>query len=1229
MMKLTDNLIIKKLLIIFIFASIFFISVSFFSSSFAADFIVPNSSGEPVTIDISGLDLIPDIEVTIGNFPIQPRPYRTSDTKILVVFPLPLSSSEKTLIVKAGNSSISKTISFRASQTGILKNSLLPDLEKARSGNSITKISDGRVVLIGGSKTLADEPLNSIEIFDPETGKSELLKSPNGLKSSALQVFRSQHTATYLGITNSPLGMIIGPVEQILVIGGFSQNGVLEDSIEIVEIKVGTLQGTSTLLTSKKAKLNKARIFHTASLLPNGTVLIAGGQGRISMAALGAINSIELFDPITRTIQSSGISLDTPRLLHTATTLQNGNILIAGGFTNDKQDEFGFGKATETAELVNVSNLSIKKVGTLINKEGIGGHSAVLLTNGLVLITGGSSDFFSSRTKDDLKGVTRSTVQFYDPSSEAFNPLLSKSGGNQSLEISRFLHQSVLLPNGNVAIVGGLNIKAGGSATSLISTPISTIEIFNPDLLTFSVSLKADKLPSLETATGRILPSAILVTPKSKTYGLLSASDSNTLINCAVYVTGGFTNGLGRLPSKTSELIQIESAATIEGRKILLSPDALIRGSYLSELLVNLDKFSKVPSVKVEPQTVNLSNSNSFMANIKALTSNNEIVLLKAETTDPNNSVIISPSLFQVGENITVNRKDNSVQGQFELTILPADATKDFIGAKVKVNIADSSKPFLSTVPGFGVSLGTQSPDNSDKVQVKVFSQDGTTELTSIPSNTQVTATVTNPQILNLGGTGISSIVGTLATQFSLNAIKPGSTSVNFTINFPDVLPVAIPVEITGTPSFSTAPIDTTILTTLLNSGVEVSNVTKLSPTIVSLEDIRLSTSNKLFPLYVPINLLSSVDNSHIVGLFTLRPIFGIDLLNALPRTLVNVQGIAFKSPLSSEPTAIGGIVLDDKTQKPLAFLAASDGIRSFTYEESVSKNLDGALVMINGLTDVKALKPFDDLQNTPKIALVKGSMLLVIDDESGDTESSATLSANGLELELTKVDNKAAAVVSTGSGGVDLVLAITDQAPRVINFQLPGNTKNISVVDKLGGQAGPFVVAYDGLDTLSIVNLLDVNAPVKTIKTTGDKISKIDYVGRFTVNGMITDVLIGAAQRGVVLFDLNNLTNIPVNDALKIKNKIEDLLVIDGIAYLALGADGISALSVGALIDSKDTTPATIATFKKNKLTTIKSNGKEEILTKTLNANKLAGSKPFLLSSGLDNNLTIIRVSP
>ena len=227
---------IKKLLIKVFLTSLFlYFSIS---SSFAVDFIVPNSSGEPIVIDVSDLNLITGIDVSIGEFTDQPRSYRDSNTKSIAIFPPAASNSEKTIQIRAGSTTISKTISFRSSPNGNLRNSLLPDLREARAGNTATKISDGRVVLIGGSKGLADEPLSSLEVFNPETGKSEFLKTPDNSKKARLQISRSQHTATYLGISNSSVGMISTPVEQILLTGGFSAGGSLENSIEIIEINV-------------------------------------------------------------------------------------------------------------------------------------------------------------------------------------------------------------------------------------------------------------------------------------------------------------------------------------------------------------------------------------------------------------------------------------------------------------------------------------------------------------------------------------------------------------------------------------------------------------------------------------------------------------------------------------------------------------------------------------------------------------------------------------------------------------------------------------------------------------------------------------------------------------------------------------------------------------------------------------------------------------------------------
>ncbi|OGI18841.1 MAG: hypothetical protein A3B68_06315 [Candidatus Melainabacteria bacterium RIFCSPHIGHO2_02_FULL_34_12] len=1196
---------------------------------YAADFIVPNSSGEPVVIDIANLNLISDIDVTIADFPNQPRPYRDSNTKSLVVFPPPFSGPEKTIVVRAGSSTVSKTISYRPSLNGVLRNSLLPSLVKARAGNTATKISDGRVVLIGGSKGIAESSFDSIEIFNPENGRSTALKTPNEKKESGLKVSRSQHSATYLGITEDPIGMVIGPVEQVLIVGGFSEEGLLESSIEIVEIKVGTNTGTSTLLTGNKSKLKKARIFHSANLLPNGEVLIIGGQGRINMTNFGALNSVELFDPISKSVLPSEITLNTPRLLHTSTTLQNGNILIVGGFTNEKQSEFGIGPATETTELIDVTNLSIKKTGLLFNGENdaVGGHTATLLTNGLVLIIGGSSDFFTRREGDQIEGLSKGVLQFYNPANESFNLITNKSGGNLVLQNTRFLHSSVLLPNGNIAVIGGLNIKAGTSTSTFISTPVTTIEVLNPDLNSFSGSkLVADQAPSLETLTGRILPTAAIVTPKNKTLGLLSASDSSSFLNSALYISGGFTNGIGKLPTKISELVQIESNDTVEGRKISVSPEAFIQGSYLSQLLVSLDDFTKVPSILVEPQTVNLSSSNSFVANLKVLTTNNENILLKSQVNDPNGSIVVSPSLFQVGEDVTIIRKDGTVQGEFEVIFLPADTKDDFIPAKLKVNVSDSAKPFLSSVPAFGVSLSNQAPDNTEMIQLKVFSQDGKTELTSVPSNTQVVATVENPALLNLGGTGISSVTGTLATQFTLNAIKPGSTNINFSISFPDVLSLSVPTEITGTPTFPTTPISSTTLALLSANGAEISTVNRLTPISFSAEDFRLS-SNNLFPLYVPVDLQSSVDSSTITGLFTIRPVFGIDLLTTTPRTPVNGRGDHFRAPLSVEPSAIGGFVSSNLDISPVAVIASSDGLRTLEFDEEVTKNLDGQFNMINSLSDVTSLQLFEF--GRTKIAALKDSKVIVLDQESGDVETSSSLSANGFEMKLTKIDNQNAAVVSVGQKGVDLIFPITDDEPRIVNFELPGITKNITLVEKLGGQAGLFAVVYDGNETISIVNLLDINASVQTISTEGEKISMIDFAGRYTVNGKVTDLLVASTQRDVLLFDLNSFTSVPVDEELNIKSKIEDLVVIDGIAYLALGENGIIALSIGALLNANDEIPAQVAAFKKNTLNVVKSNGKRTTVSKPLNAKILANSKPFLLSSGEGNDITIIRVTP
>jgi hypothetical protein len=82
----------------------------------------------------------------------------------------------------------------------------------------------------------------------------------------------------------------------------------------------------SGIIWSFTGSLNIRRYDHTATLLPNGMVLVAGG-----VRSPGLLASAELYDPARGTWFATG-SLNTGRYEHTATLLQNGNVLVAGGF---------------------------------------------------------------------------------------------------------------------------------------------------------------------------------------------------------------------------------------------------------------------------------------------------------------------------------------------------------------------------------------------------------------------------------------------------------------------------------------------------------------------------------------------------------------------------------------------------------------------------------------------------------------------------------------------------------------------------------------------------------------------------------------------------------------------------------------------------------------------------------------------------------------------------------
>jgi hypothetical protein len=172
------------------------------------------------------------------------------------------------------------------------------------------------------------------------------------------------------------------------------------------------------------------RGWHSATLLPNGKVLIAGG----STTSSGTTALAELYDPMTDSFTATG-SMRTARQGHSATLLANGKVLLAGG--QIAGDQLGRGDNTASAELYDPATGKFTPTGSMAQPRF--GQSAILLANGKVLITGGISA--------DLP-VDHTSAELYDPDSGTFKPTGPMTG-------PRTEHTATLLPNGKVLLTGG------------------------------------------------------------------------------------------------------------------------------------------------------------------------------------------------------------------------------------------------------------------------------------------------------------------------------------------------------------------------------------------------------------------------------------------------------------------------------------------------------------------------------------------------------------------------------------------------------------------------------------------------------------------------------------------------------------------------------------------------------------------------------------------------------
>jgi hypothetical protein len=261
-----------------------------------------------------------------------------------------------------------------------------------RSFQTATRLNDGKVLIAGGYNKQG-QPLGTGETYDPIT--NTFTPTANNMPNKAVG-----HSATLL------------PNGQVLVVGGGNSSSQIYNPV--------TRQWSSGGGSGQ-------RNFHSATLLATGKVLIAGGSDNSGKT----MNTAILYDPATGVFTATG-NMVSARDYHTATLLGSGKVLIAGGRTNSGNGYISL----NTAELYDpATGIFTLVAGTMTTPRA--GHAVAALPNGTVLVAGGSNGT-----------VQVSSADIYDPAS-GFTATGSMGTSRQYLTATAL--------GGNVLVTGGLS----------------------------------------------------------------------------------------------------------------------------------------------------------------------------------------------------------------------------------------------------------------------------------------------------------------------------------------------------------------------------------------------------------------------------------------------------------------------------------------------------------------------------------------------------------------------------------------------------------------------------------------------------------------------------------------------------------------------------------------------------------------------------------------------------
>ena len=292
---------------------------------------------------------------------------------------------------------------------------------------------------------------------------------------------------------------------QVLVAGGLTHSVELYDPV--------------TAAWSTVSNLGTVRTSHTATLLPNGQVLVAGGS------ANAVLDSAEVYDPASQTWSFTG-SLSSARFQHTAVLLSSGSVLVAGGSGNS---------VLNSTELYNPENNPWAPLSSLNTARY--SHAATLLADGRLLVSGGINDFVLS------------SAEVYEPISNTWSPVAS-------LKTARNVHTATLLTNGNVLVVGGNDNFYGVIGSAEVYDPLGNTWTVTATPSSARVQHTATLLPNGQVLVvggydenGSMLATTELYDPQTNSFTLVGNMSDGRGYHTATLLPGGFVLVCGGLDS--------------------------------------------------------------------------------------------------------------------------------------------------------------------------------------------------------------------------------------------------------------------------------------------------------------------------------------------------------------------------------------------------------------------------------------------------------------------------------------------------------------------------------------------------------------------------------------------------------------------------------------------------------------------------------------------------------